>query len=206
MDKPPRKTLTPADLKPADVLLTTAAGAVSTVIRFGTSSKYSHTAIYVGNGEIIEAVADGVVRGPLDAAVKSYLVVEVYRPVGIKPAQAQAVVAYVEQQRGKAYDYKAVATAGHNSKLGAVLCMASGAACEIMDGINRYESDVKFYCSELIAHAFTIGGYSLGISAFGSTPQRVAEARGLQFVGVLKDRPQEEPRKTPPVSPFMRMR
>lgn len=206
MDSPPQKTLTPADLQLADVLLTTSTGAVSSVIRFGTSSRYSHTALYGGNGEIIEAIDKGVKQRPLEYAVQTYLVVEVYRPVGITPAQARAVIAYAEQQREKPYDYKAVATAGHNSKLGVVLCMASGAACEIMDGINRHQSDVKFYCSELIAHAFVMGGYSLGVPAHGSTPQRIAQAKGLQFVGILKERLAPQPPKADNISRAGRFR
>lgn len=204
-----RKTLTVSELKPADVLLTTSAGAVSSVIRFGTNSKYSHTALYVGNGQIIEAIEDGVRQRPLEAAVQSYLVVEVYRPFGLSPERARAVIQYAQMQAGKPYDFKAVATAGHNSAKGKVLCMAFGAACEIMNGINRSNSDVAFYCSELVAHAFVIGGgYSLrGGSVHGSTPQNIAESKGLGFVGILKDRPAPPPAEPKfQVSPMGRFR
>ena len=193
-----KKTLTVADLKPADVLLSTATGAVSSVIRFGTSSRYSHSALYVGNGRVIEAIERGVVDRHLDEALQASVVVELYRPMGIKPAQAQAVIVYAKTQEKKPYDYKGVAATSHNGSKGKVLCWASGAACQLLDGMNRQDSEVAFYCSELIAHAFFKAGYPLAATPYSSTPQSIAESKGLAFVGILKDRPEEQPKKPAP--------
>lgn len=195
-----KKTLTTADLKPADVLLTTSTGAVSSVIRFGTSSKYSHTALYLGNGMVAEAIDSGVQIHAFDKAMMANVVIEVYRPMGIKPEQAQAVLTYVRQQQGKAYDYKGVAAASHNGPARGVLCFAAGMTCQLLDGINRSDSEAAFYCSELVVHAFHKAGYPLARTPYASTPQSVAESKGLAFIGIVRDRPEEQPKKGPGVT------
>ena len=51
-----------SDLELADILLSTGSAAASVVIRAGTVSRYSHAALYIGNGQIIEAIGSGVTR------------------------------------------------------------------------------------------------------------------------------------------------
>jgi uncharacterized protein YycO len=46
--------------KPGDVILMTSNKKISEIIREVTNSDYSHTAMYIGNGEIVESTSGGV--------------------------------------------------------------------------------------------------------------------------------------------------
>ena len=61
--------ITQAEMQPADIIVSTGSGAVSAVIRTGSLSPYSHAALYIGNGEVIEAIGEGVVRQSLANAL-----------------------------------------------------------------------------------------------------------------------------------------
>lgn len=62
-------TITPGPLKPGDLLLVRTNHFVSKLIRFGQrgygkdAAQWNHVAIYIGNGEIVEALTSGIVRG-----------------------------------------------------------------------------------------------------------------------------------------------
>ena len=84
--------LTENDLRPADILLSTGDATVSAVIRAGTGSRFSHASIYVGGGEIIEAIDPGVVRQSLARAMSDDTLVCVYRRLRMSDAQAQQVI------------------------------------------------------------------------------------------------------------------
>lgn len=68
-----------AALRPADIIVSTTGAAVSGVIRVGTGSPVSHAALYAGNGEVIEAIGQGVVQRGLDKALADDLLAVAYR-------------------------------------------------------------------------------------------------------------------------------
>ena len=89
--------ITQADMQPADIIVSTGSGAVSAVIRTGSLSPYSHAALYIGNGEVIEAIGEGVVRQSLANALSDDTLAVVYRRIGLSAAQAGLVIRYAAQ-------------------------------------------------------------------------------------------------------------
>src|SRR5439155_3261245 len=92
-------------LQPGDVLLVNGPGFVSDAIRiaervrFGDNRDghptYSHAALYVGDGLVVEMLANGFVKRPLEASVNdNNYIVDVYRWKGITAQQQQAVAAW----------------------------------------------------------------------------------------------------------------
>lgn len=188
--------LTESDLRPADILLSTGDASVSGAIRFGTGSRFSHASLYSGNGEIIEAIGEGVVRQSLDRAMRDDTLVCVYRRIRMSDAQAQQVLRYASSQVGKPYDEAGAIGAGVTSGRGIMLSVFAGVLMPITrvgtviaigaDLINRWNPERSFFCSELVALAFENAGVPLGSGAASTTPQDVASAHVLNFVGTLK--------------------
>ncbi len=188
--------LTVNDLRPADILLSTGDAAASSAIRFGTGSRFSHAALYAGNGEIIEAIGEGVVRQSLARAMRDDTLVCVYWRIGMSDAQAGQAIRYATVQIGKPYDELGAVGAGVTSGRGFVLSVFAGAINPIAalgvnvaiaaDVINRLNPERTFFCSELVALAFEKAGVPLGRGAASTTPQDVASAHVLNLIGTLK--------------------
>lgn len=182
-----------SELRPADILLSTGDAAVSAVIRVGTASRFSHSALYAGNSEIIEAIGQGVVRQPLARAISDDTLVAVYRRIRMADEQATRVVRYASMQIGKPYDQAGAIGAGVTSKTGLVLVVFGGALGFAATGaglgadiMNRLNPERSFFCSELVALAFENAGVSLGSGAASSTPADISSAHLLNLVGYLK--------------------
>ena len=188
--------ITQRDLRPADILLSTSGATVSRVIRFGTGSRFSHAAVYVGDGEIIEAIGEGVVRQSLSRAMQDDTLVCAYRRIRMSDAQAQQVIRYASAQVGKPYDEAGAAGAGVTSGRGLLLSVFAGWLVPISglavvsalgaDAINRLNPERRFFCSELVALAFKEASVPLGRGAASSTPADISSAHVLNFVGDLK--------------------
>lgn len=199
--------LTESDLKPADILLSTGNAKVSSVIRFGTGSRYSHASLYAGNGEIIEAIGEGVLRQSLTRAMRDDTLVCAYRRVRMSDAQAQQVIRYAASQVGKPYDEAGAIGAGVTSgRGGMMLTVFAGSMMRVpvvgpaaavgtaafagfalgADLMNRWNPERSFFCSELVALAFENAGVPLGSGAASTTPEDVASAHVLNFIGTLK--------------------
>lgn len=189
--------LSQSDLRPGDILLSTGSATVSGVIRAGTGSRFSHAALYVGNGEIIEAIGEGVVRQSLDRAMRDDTLVCVYRRIQMSDAQAQQVIRYASAQVGKPYDEAGAAGAGVTSGRGAVISVFAGALMPVVgsagvayalgaDLMNRWNPERSFFCSELVALAFDRANVPLGSGAASTTPADISSAHVLNFIGNLK--------------------
>ena len=57
-------------LEAGDLIVSTTAARVSRGIRTATSSPVSHAMLYVGNGQVIEAIQEGVVERPLSTITR----------------------------------------------------------------------------------------------------------------------------------------
>lgn len=97
-------------LRPADILLVEGDTRISSAIKYLTTSTWSHSALYVGEGdgrELIEAdVREGVRWAGLDAY--AHLNTRVCRPVGIDGTDLDRVVAYMRASIGRSYDLRNV--------------------------------------------------------------------------------------------------
>ncbi len=139
-------------LLPADIIVSTTAARVSGAIRKITGSVVSHASVYIGNGELIEAIGEGVIRRTLDIAIAQATLAVALRRRGITDGAADQVVRFAESNVGKKYDYAGLAGAGAKSHPG-VACLISPLGCyAALHG--AFSSSNKFYCSELVLEAF----------------------------------------------------
>lgn len=184
--------LGPDDLRPADILLSTGGAKASAVIRGATVSRFSHAALFIGEGRIIEAIGSGVTLQALRDAMADDTLVSVYRRLRMSDEQARQAVRYAREQvrQRKAYDYSGAAGGGVTSGSGFVISLFlspivtfGGVAADLYD---RANPDAAFYCSELVAMAFESANVPLGSGAASTTPADIARSHVLNYVGDLK--------------------
>lgn len=183
-DAPPRKSLavqsTALDprnggqlvgaqaLRPGDILLSADAGVRSAGIRLVTLSPVSHAALYVGNGDVVEAVGSGVRSRSIAAVLDEEAVVVAFRDPRVTSDEGSAIAAYALRQVGHRYDH-----------LGVVLQMPftlERRACELpfvpnlvrdfcIRGIATIQlgsfSNDQFFCSQLVLEAYRQAGLPL---------------------------------------------
>jgi len=103
-----------AALKSGDIIGMTTEALVSGAIRYWTFSDISHIMIYVGGGQVVEAIDEGVVKRSLDAALDDAVVGVTYRHPGIRPEQQELVRNYLvrRSEEGRGYDTAGAVRAG----------------------------------------------------------------------------------------------
>lgn len=175
-------------LSPGDIIVSTARHPVSFAIRAGTLSAVSHAMIYVGGGNIVEAVGDGVREVALGTAIGDAILAVAYRDPRVDAAKAQALVDFARAQVGRPYNYAGIARIGYR--------ITHPLASRILDVVRDIAgvddtSAGSFFCSELVFAAFEAAGIPLVAQRAGdNTPQDVVQlTRGsLGYVGHLKAR------------------
>ncbi len=94
----------PADLRPGDLLLSSANGMASLGIRVLTVTPVSHAALYLGNDQVVEAVGAGVrLRSTADFVAEEATIVA-FRHPHMNDAHAQALRDFALAQVGKKYN------------------------------------------------------------------------------------------------------
>lgn len=108
-------------IAPGDILLTFSSGELT---NFFIEGEYKHCAMYIGQGEIIEAIGKGVVIREIEYFASSKDKIGVFRPLFCSGVEAVNAVKIAVNQKGKKYDY------------------------------NFEPNEQAFYCAELIAYAY----------------------------------------------------
>lgn len=94
-------------IRPGDVLLVEGGQVFSTAIKYLTQSNWSHSAIYVGNEELIEAdIKEGVRKISLREYENHHT--RICRPVGIDELDLENIFSFLEKRVGHQYDLKNV--------------------------------------------------------------------------------------------------
>src|SRR5690242_8668703 len=106
------QSISPDALQTADIIVSTTAAAVSRVIRAGTISDVSHAALYIGGGQVVEAIGEGVVLRQLDVSLHDDTLAVAYRVPDITEEQALRVRDFVGMNLGKPYSVPLAAGAG----------------------------------------------------------------------------------------------
>ena len=154
------------------ILLYSGKSWVSRLIRLQTRSRYSHAAVQLPSGTVVEAWRRGVhmILGPF-AHHSVGTVIEVYSVEG--DYNLMQVKEFLTAQLGKKYDFRA-----------------------IFRFLSRrpMPADDRWFCSELVISAFAAGGLDLlNGPASELSPRDLSLSTCLVFEGVLKDpRPQGE--------------
>jgi cell wall-associated NlpC family hydrolase len=145
-------------LQPADIIVSAGIGAVSTAIRYGTASDVSHAALYIGDGEVIEAIGPGVMERPLNKSLDDHSLAVAYRARGMTPSAAAMIVHFAEKWKGKKYDTVGAAAAGARNPFVCVVVMGIAPCAAARAG--KFKSSDKFYCSQLVLEAYRRAGVS----------------------------------------------
>lgn len=112
------KSLQPADLLPGDVLLHMGRGELSKLIAWVGDSAYSHAAMVIGNGELIEAATKGVRHASLAERTRmaaAFDYVDAYRPLRPTPrdtGEIAALLAAADVYLGRPYPMTSLLTLG----------------------------------------------------------------------------------------------
>lgn len=190
-----------SQLSKADIVFTTSDASESAAIRKATGSIISHTMLVTEANKVIEAIAPTVIEHSWDDALKhaQATIAIVYRRKGLTSgADQDKVVAAARKFNNLPYDYLGAAGAGMpgNTRnqvvagLGCSIivltpaCVAAGGA--VANNARDSNADKKFFCSELVARAFSIAGFSIvdGKATFAN-PNTVLISPHLDYIGHL---------------------
>jgi cell wall-associated NlpC family hydrolase len=176
-------------LQPADIIVSTTSANVSAFIRTATLSRVSHARLYIGNGEIIEAVSPQVRQTTLANAINEDILTIAYRHQAMTPALAEGVIRFAQRQIGRYYDYSGGAAAG-GVYADVFVCRIIPLACVFAAGGragNIISPDATFFCAELVARAFEVNNLPLvNMASYRVNPDDVMTSRVLNYVGNLR--------------------
>ena len=170
-----------ASLKPGDVLVSTEDATISTVIRALSGSPYSHAALYIGDGKIIDATGPGVKTRNLSDLAEPATRVGVIRAVGLSAAQERQIVETAKSLVGRKYNTTGLVTG--------VIAEFSPAyqLYRRFWGSGRYGMaglvGGGYFCSELVIKAYKSAGVTLSPESADSpsTIVKYTAERPLEF-------------------------
>jgi cell wall-associated NlpC family hydrolase len=192
------KRITSAQLAPGDLIVSTTNAIWSQVIRQWTHSKISHVMLYLGHGQVVEAIPDGVVVRSLTAALHDATLAVAFRKKGLSHKVIQNVLAYARTKAAekRAYDYRGAAGGGARANPTACRALLGTAMRPIAELACRsaarggWQDPEKYYCSELVLESFERAGVRLvDTSPSVSVPQQIVDAAQqgvLAYVGHLR--------------------
>ena len=191
-------------LQIGDILLSTGNSAVSTGIRTATGSPVSHSALYIGDGQVVEAIGSGVTLQTLEQALADDSVSVAFRYPGLSENEALMIRDFAGQNLGANYNYYGIVKQARftvNSRICNLIpnerlkeqCRRGMATIHMGTPSNR-----TFFCSQLIVEAYARAGVPLtSDQANWVTPGDLAQMRedqvpqlrfnaALEYVGHLK--------------------
>lgn len=169
-----RKSLTPTDggrligpddLQPGDILLSADPGIASAGIRLLTTSPVSHASLYVGRGEVAEALRGGVRLRALPRVLVEESVIAAFRHPGLDEARSLQLAGFAREQVGKPYDYLGVLMHAPFALQRRVCelpgmptvlreaCLSTLATLQLLHG-----GDDRFFCSQFVLESYRAAG------------------------------------------------
>ncbi len=179
--------LSPSELKAADIIVSTTGATVSGVVRFGTGSPVSHAMLYVGGGNVVEAVGSGVREVPLKSAFNDASLAVAYRMTDLTMREAEAVIRFAKNNVGRAYDKAGAVGAGLAANSPACFLLGAVVCAVVRSGTASVPNN--FYCSELVLAAFASANRPIiNQNPSTSVPQDIIRAYSvgrLEYLGHL---------------------
>ena len=183
-------------LQTGDIIVSTTGARVSGLIRWATKSQVSHAMLYIGGGQVVEAIGEGVMLRSLADAVAEATVAVAFRHPTLTTAQALVVRDFAGQQLGKAYNYWGIVRQGGFQLDRETFCSGKSGAdydrCVNWAGrVNLGKGDDdSFFCSQLVVAAYQNAGVPLTSSPPNwNSPDDLAQlgmSKRLGYVGHLK--------------------
>jgi cell wall-associated NlpC family hydrolase len=185
------------DLQPGDILLFAAPGTASSGIQLLTTSPVSRAALYVGDGEVAQALAGGVRLLPVDMALGGEEVVAAFRHPVLDGADAARVGGHARDMVGKPYERVGVmmrapfALQRRACELPGVpvllreSCLSTLATLQLIHG-----GDDRFFCSLFVLEAYR----AVGLPLTSARPDWAPPEDNMQMqAGDLASAPLEQP-------------
>jgi len=172
--------LTPEDLRPGDIILTSAPTLNSAGIQLLTFAPVTHAAVYIGDHQVVEAVVfSGVRVRRLDELLAEKAVVLAFRHLELNEEQARSIRVYVQQQVGAQYNYLGVAlhvpfaVTRRLCELPLVPSVPRDACIRIIGAVHHLPtSERQFFCSQLVLQAYR----HAGVPITGADPRLITPA------------------------------
>jgi hypothetical protein len=165
------------DLRKGDILLNTTEATISKAIHLVTNSVYNHAAIYLGDGQIMEAVGHGVRQTSLKQFLSDNDIVRtmVVRDVNLSDTQRDKIAEFAISKNGKPYNFPGLIAGAWTTKL-------------IHNADDVHLS--SYYCSQLVTAAYSYAGAKLHVFSIDLSPAELASRMNnkLSAVGSVYDR------------------
>lgn len=154
-----------ASLQPGDIILSSGKSLSSVGVRLFTTAPVSHASLYVGEGEIIEAVGSGIRRRDLAEALTEDDVAVAFRHPALVPAQAQKIREFADAQVGKKYNHLGIVLHAPFA-IERRLCELPGIPSLVRNfclrGVAMIQlgavSNESFFCSQFVLEAYRVAG------------------------------------------------
>ena len=156
------------DLQAGDILFSSEASVQSLGIRLFSNAAVSHVFLYLGDGEIAEAVGAGVRIRRLDEALKESNLTAAFRRLDLTEENIAALRDFARQQNGRRYNFLGIvkqvpySLARNACELPVIprqirrFCLNTMAVVMIPSFGNR-----QFFCSQFVIEAFNRAGKPL---------------------------------------------
>ncbi|CAM4032462.1 YaeF family permuted papain-like enzyme [Rahnella bruchi] len=166
-------TINAAQLQPGDILLSSSTGVTSLGIRLFSMTGVSHASVYLGNGEVAEAVGDGVQIVSLEDALTHSNSMVSLRNQKLTELQAAKLRIFSQNNQGRKYNYKGIIIIAPYTLTrrvcdlplffgkGRSTCIDTLATIQIG---NTPEIQKTFFCSQFVIEAFNFAGSPLTAS------------------------------------------
>ncbi|WP_435955137.1 YaeF family permuted papain-like enzyme [Dryocola sp. BD626] len=166
--------ITQADLRAGDLLLSSSISLTSVGIRVFSTSAVSHVALYIGEGEVAEAVGGGVQIVTIDEAMKHSDKILALRMTDLTQEEAQKVRQFAQQKAGSGYNYKGIiemapfmvtkqlCSLNPFSKEFRQQCVRGLAAAQLSTPTG---SESRYFCSQFVIAAYEQAGHPLTVAS-----------------------------------------
>ena len=158
--------IAPDDLRHADIVLSAAGSPLSGGIRFFTLAPVSHAALYVGDGEVAEALGGGVRLRTVEKMLAEESVIAVFRHPRLDERTAERISSIARGRVGRRYDYVGTflhlpfALERYPCELPLLPMVLRGACVGLLATVQLGfpgPSD-RFFCSSFVLDAFSEAG------------------------------------------------
>ncbi len=159
------------DLQAGDVFVSTTDAVISQAIKVASWGQYSHAALYVGNGQVIDATAKGVTQRSLREFLTEASRVGVLRVKRLNRESRERLVGNARKLVGREYNYRGLAGMALDrmacfvkNTLDAVRCLRSVASVP-----KAFMGKDSYFCSQLVDNVLRNSGIKL-FRNNGATP------------------------------------
>lgn len=195
-------------LLPGDLLFSSSLGLTSLGIRLFSTSSVSHVALYIGNGQVAEAVGDGVQIVTLDDAMAHSDKLFALRVADLSAQQGQAIAQFAHDKNGSRYNYsgivemvpfmltKQLCSLNPFSRDFRRQCVEGLASAQLSTPEGRTRD--SYFCSEFVTAAYAAAGRPLTLAESGwvspsdlmhmrtGDVATLAPEQPLEYIGHLK--------------------